>query len=98
MTIENAVKENTNTTVECQANSANPASYVDMEFFIGATKQSHIAPQINTTPGSDNGMLKTFAFTFATDRKQNGMVAKCHVLWDGNSINETIEDYLSITC
>ena len=97
MTIGNATQEKTNTSVKCQAYSANPASSVNMEFFINATNQSHITPDVTTVSGSNNGLMKIFVFTFTTDRKQNGMTARCHLLWDGKHINTT-EENLNITC
>ena len=98
MNIENAVKENTNTSVECQAHSANPASSIGIDFLIGTTKQSHIIPQVTSTPGSDNGIVKNFVFTFKTDRSQHGTAARCHLLWDGHTTDEKKEYYLNITC
>ena len=98
MEIGDAVKENMNTSLECHTNSANPASSADIELFIDATKQSYIISLITTRPSSDYGMIKTFVFTFSTDRNQNGKIARCHLFWDGSYINETKGDYLNITC
>ena len=93
-----AVMENTNTSVECKSNSANPHSSVDMEFFIDDIKISYIKPRVTTTHGTDNGIEKNFVFTFTTDKNQNGKTAKCHLLWDGDYINTTQGRYLNITC
>ena len=98
MDIGDAVKENTSASVACTSNSANPHSSVDIDFFIGATKQSHIKPQVTTTPGTDNGIVKTFVFNFTTARNQHGETATCHLLWDGDYTNTTRENYLNITC
>ena len=98
MNIGNAVKENKITSMKCKANSANPSSLVGMEFFIDSTRQSNIIPEATEIPGSDNGMVKTFVFTFKTDRNHNGMIARCHLLWDGDYTNEKREVYLNITC
>ena len=98
MDITDPVMENTNTSVVCNASSANPHSSVDMEFWIGGTPKSTIKSQATTTPGSDNGTVKTFVFAFTTARNQDGKIAKCHLLWDGDYLNTTKEDYLNITC
>ena len=97
MNTGNSVIENTNASVECRANNASPAGSVDMEFSINA-KQTNIIPEVTETPGSNNGMIKTFVFTFTADRKQNGMTARCHLLWDGKHINISGEENLNITC
>ena len=96
MKIGNAIKENTNISVECEANSSNPHSSVGMDFFINATKQNKIA-RATIKAGSYNGFVKTFVFTFTTDRNQNAMIARCALLWNGKTINMT-DGSLNITC
>ena len=98
MEIGEAVKENTEQSVECKAKSANPASSVGMELFIDGTNQRHINPEVSTTPGSDNGVVKTFVFRFTTNRNQNAKIVKCRLLWDGTFIHIKRDDYLNITC
>ena len=94
MHIEKAVKENTETLVECEVSSSNPASL--MEFYIGGIKQKY-SKQIQT-PGSDNGINKTFVFVFTTDRSQNGKKARCRLQWNGTYIKNETEFILNITC
>ena len=77
MKIQNTVQENQSTSVECKSNSANPSSSVDMHFFIDSTRQNNIIPEVTETHSSDNGMVKTFVFTFTSDRNQNGMIVRC---------------------
>ena len=84
--------------MECKAKSANPASSVGMELFIDGINQRHINPEVSTTPGSDNGVVKSFVFKFPTDRSQNKKIVKCRLLWDGTFIYIKREDYLNITC
>ena len=98
MNTGNAAKETTNISVECHAKSANPASLVGMEFFIGTIKQGDTVAQITEAPGSYNGTAKTFVFTFTTNRNMTGMIAGCHLLWDGIYMNEKKENMLNITC
>ena len=97
MKVQKVVKEKENTSVECKANSANPADFVGMKFIIGNTKQSRITPQVTLTNGSDNGIAKSFVFTFTPNRKENGMIARCIMLWNGECIEER-DDVLNITC
>ena len=98
MKIGNAVKENTNISVECEANSSNPASEVGMKFFINGSKESNITPQVTRNPGWYNGIVKTFVFTFTTDRNQNGMIPRCVLLWKKDSIYNITDGTLNITC
>ena len=98
MEIGDAVKENTEQSVECKAKSANPASSVDMEFFVDGTKQRQTKPKISEITGSDNGLIKTFVFRFAADRSHNEKIVKCHLLWDGTYIQIKKDGYLNITC
>ena len=95
--IGNAVKENTEKSVKCKASSSNPASLVDMEFFIDEIKQTYKLPQVNKINGSNSGLVKTFAFTFTTDRSQNGKIAKCSLKWNGTYLTKA-EVNLNITC
>ena len=97
MDIGNTVKEHTEKTVKCKTNSSNPASLVDMEFFIDGTKQNHITPQVLEIPGLNNGIVKSFAFNFTTERSQHGKIAKCSPKWNGTYI-ETTKAILNITC
>ena len=91
------VRENTKMSVECKANSANPASSVGMELFIDGAKQNNIASQVSETDGFNHGKVKTFVFKFTTDRNQNGKEVKCQLLWVQNNFKET-KDTLNITC
>ena len=97
MAIDDIVRENTEKSVECEARSSNPASLVDIEFFIGGIKQTNITPQVNTTPGANNGSVKTFVFTFTTDRSQHSKITKCSLKWKGSFINMT-DTTLYILC
>ena len=92
-----SVKENTETSVECDANSANPASSVGMDLFIDGAKLNNIVPQVKERQGYDHGIVKTFVFKFTTDRSQNGKEVKCNLLWDQNSFKER-KVTLNITC
>ena len=96
--IGEAVKENTEKSVQCKAYSANPASSVGMEFFINGKNQRDILPEIIETPGSDNGIIKTLVFMFESDRNQNGRSVRCRLLWDGTYIQKYTEGTLNITC
>ena len=96
MEIEEAVKENTEQSVKCTANSANPVSSVGMALFIDETYQSAIESEV--TPGSDNGMVKTFVFRFTTSRSQNKKIVKCCLLWNGEFIEIKNQYFLNITC
>ena len=91
------VKENTQMSVECRADSANPVSSVGMQFLINGASQNNIDHQVTKTDGFDNGMVKTFVFKFTTDRSQNGRKAKCLLLWDKNPLQQR-EATLNITC
>ena len=92
------MKENTEITVECKANSSNPVRSVGMEFLIDGKQQRYNKHQETKTLGSNNGMVKSFAFTFTTNRSQNGKIAKCCLQWDGEYINMTEEAQLNIRC
>ena len=98
MEIGEPVKENTEQSVVCKANSSNPTSSVGMELFIDMTNQRQIKPELTELPGLDNGMVKAFVFRFATNRSQNQKIIKCRLLWDGTFIQIKREDYLNITC
>ena len=95
--IGNAVMEHTEKSVTCKASSSNPASLVDMEFFIDGMKQTHILPQVNQINGSNSGLDKIFDYTFTTDRSQNGKIAKCSLKWNGTYLTKA-EANLNITC
>ena len=98
MEIGEGVKENTEQSVKCTANSANPVSSVGMALFIDETNQSAIEAEVTNTPGSDNGMVKTFVFRFTTSRSQNKKIVKCCLLWNGEFIQIKKEDFVNITC
>ena len=98
MNIGEAVKENTKKSVQCKANSSNPASLVSMGLFIDGKKAKYNITQEIETPGSDNGMVKTFVFMFSTNRSQNHKVVKCRLQWDGKYIKMETKAYLNITC
>ena len=98
MNIGKAAKEGTNKSVECKVSSSNPSTSVGMEFLIDGKKQKYNKSQETKTPGSHNGMLKTFAFTFTTDRSQNDKVAKCRLMWEGTFSQMEKEANLTITC
>ena len=91
------MKEHVEKSVKCEASSSNPASLVDMEFFINGAKEKDFIPQVTQTPGSHNGTIRTFTYTFKTDRSQNGKIAKCHLLWNGTYMNKA-EANLNIIC
>ena len=93
----NAVKEHTVKSVECTVNSSNPASLVDIEFLIDDAKQDNITPKITETPGSNSGIVKTYAYMFTAERTQNGEMAKCYLRWNGMFIEEMVAP-LNITC
>ena len=97
MKIGKAVKENTEKSVECKANSSNPVRSVDMEFLIDEKKEGYNELQQIEKRGANNGMVKSFTFTFATNRSQNGKVAKCRLQWEGKQDIEK-EARLNITC
>ena len=96
--IGEAVKENTLQSVQCKANSANPASSVGMVLVIDGVNQTEIEPDVTETHGSDNGMVKAFEFRFTTDRCQNGKMVECHLLWNGRFMQINKEQPLNITC
>ena len=98
MEIREATRENREQLVECKANSANPSSSVGMELLIDGTNQKEIKPEVTETPGSDNGIVKTFLFRFTTDRSQNEKAVECHLMWDGAFMKVKREDSLNITC
>ena len=97
MEIGEAVEENTEQSVVCKANSANPTSSVGMELFIEENNQRQIKPELIQLHGSDNGMIKAFVFRFTTNRSQNEKIIKCRLLWERTFI-KIKEDYLNITC
>ena len=97
MYIGSAVKEHTEKSVECRTSSSNPATLVNMEFFIDGTKQTDIKPKVTEAPGSNNGIVKTFVYRFTTNRSQNGNSVKCSLHWNRIYINKT-EVKLNITC
>ena len=84
--------------MECRVNSSNPASSVDVEFFIDGNKDTYTTLQEKQADGSYNGKVKTFVFTLTTDRRQNGKCAMCSLRWDGKDIQMNATDYLNITC
>ena len=96
MNIGKAVKENTEKSVECRVSSSNPASLVDIDLFIDGNK--HTYTTLKQADGSYNGKVKTFVFTFKTERHQNGKVAKCCLRWDGKYIQMEKKASLNITC
>ena len=84
--------------MECRVSSSNPAGSVDVEFFIDGNTYTYTKLQVKQTPGSYNGRLKTFVFTFTTNRYQNGKVAMCSLRWNGKIIEIEATAYLNITC
>ena len=97
MDIGSSVKEHAEKSVKCKASSSNPDSFVDIDFFINGTKQTDKKPQVSQTLGSNSGRVKTFTFTFTTDRNQHGKIAKCLLKWTGAEIKMK-EAILNITC
>ena len=96
MNIGKAVKEHNEKSVECKANSSNPPSVVDMAFLVVGINHTH-SIHITQTPGSDNGTVKTFLFTFKTDRSMNGKMAECTMKWNGTYFAKK-SNLLNITC
>ena len=96
MNIGSAVKENTEKYVECKASSSNHPSAVDMAVLVVGINHIH-SIHITQTPGSDNGTVKTFVFTFKTDQSMNGKMAQCTMKWNGIYIAKK-SNLLNITC
>ena len=97
MDVGNAVKEQTQKSVKCEAGGSNPDNLVDIEFFIGETELVNIKPEVTRKRDSDNGIVKTFTYTFTTDRSQNKKIAQCSLKWNGTFIAMT-DASLNITC
>ena len=99
MNIGNSVKENTETSVECKANTSYPAHSVDILFYIGGVRKIHDT-LLKRTQSDDvhDGTLETFVFTFTTDRSMNGKIAKCSLCKNGKKMQREAEATLNITC
>ena len=98
MNIGDAAKEHTKKSIECKVSSSNPASSVEMEFFIDGKKQKYDKRQETETEGSHNGIVRTYVFMFTTNRSQNGKAAECHLKWCGKYNKTNAVAYLNITC
>ena len=96
MNVPESIRENSNMEVTCRANSANPASSVQLTLLIDNEEQD-ITPHISTQPGSYKGLMKTYVFTFMTSREQNGKRMKCDLYWD-QTFTQKQEKELNVLC
>ena len=92
------MKENTEKSVECKTSSSNPVGSVGMEFLIDGKKQRYNKRQDIEKLDANYGMVKSFTFTFTTNRSQNGKAAKCRLLWEGKYVDIEKKENLNITC